>query len=75
MLNCAAVDCSSPNIVDGIPDNNVTTFQTSVHVVCKEGYAVNPFNIYDTSLQTVCTETGNWSPPLIVCLREELLFT
>jgi len=66
----AIVTCPPLNVSYSVLNTTDSNYTTAVRVVCNDGYAIDPLNLFNNSVDTVCTSSGNWSTFPIACQRE-----
>jgi hypothetical protein len=66
----AIVTCPQLNVSNSVLNTTDSNFTTAVQVVCDAGYAIDPLNLFNNSITTVCTSSGNWSTFPILCQRK-----
>jgi hypothetical protein len=66
----AIVTCPQLNVSNSVLNTTDSNFTTAVQVVCDVGYAIDPLNLFNNSINTVCTSSGNWSTFPILCQRK-----
>lgn len=58
-----------------VPNANLNTtdltslYKTAVHVTCLPGFALDPLNCNNNSLDALCNRYGSWTPVYINCQR------
>ena len=65
----ATVSCPLLNVSNSVLNTTDSNYSTAVQVVCNPGFAIDPLNLLNSSVNTVCTESGNWSTFPITCQR------
>jgi hypothetical protein len=65
-----AVVCPPLNISNAWLNTSYTNYSTAVLVTCNSGYAINPYDIRNNIITTVCSASGNWSTYPISCQRQ-----
>lgn len=66
----AIVTCRHLNVSNSVVNTTDSNFTTAVQIVCDAGYAIDPLNLFNNSINTVCMSSGNWSTFPIVCQRK-----
>ena len=62
--------CPLLNVSNSVLNTTDLNYTTAVRVVCNDGYAIDPLNLFNNSIDTVCTRNANWSTFPIVCQRK-----
>jgi len=59
--------CPKLNDTNAIFNTSNTIYSTTVRVTCKPGYAFDPMNFSNNTVNTVCTQYGTWSEVPDLC--------
>ena len=71
----AIVTCRHLNVSNSVLNTTDSNFTTAVQIVCDAGYAIDPLNLFNNSISTVCMSSGNWSMFPIECQRKSQRLT
>jgi len=70
----AIVRCPTLNVPFSILNTTDSNFLTAVQVVCNAGYSMDPLNLLNNTINTVCKSSGNWSTYPIICQRKSIVY-
>jgi hypothetical protein len=68
-----AVICPTLNVSNATPNTTNTNYSTVARVTCNMGYAIDPYNFMNNSVDTICTANSTWSISQINCQRTNQL--